>query len=258
MVITVVMDRPVGQEDVQHESKNEIEDEKREIHDEEGNGGSSRKEEYEKPPPVAEDAGGGNSLKEEWDPVRNVYIMPLKNEQQPDKRSTTLSLRPTTSSFVSRDKEGNMELGLWGNASRGLFRPTGQGRVSARFVYPADHRGKREIRLIEIMPEMTVQSGDGIAGAVYCRMKTVALDDAPEFWALSYAWGDASRRKTVFMGGYTVQVGESLEHFLQELRMQRFGHVQLWADAVCMYSNRSSIKHLRNLRFKPLFCEGVD
>jgi hypothetical protein len=29
-------------------------------------------------------------------------------------------------------------------------------------------------------------------------------------------------------------------------------------DSVCIYPDRSRIRHLRNLRFEPLFCEGVD
>jgi hypothetical protein len=57
------------------------------------------------------------------------------------------------------------------------------------------------------------------------------------FWAFSYAWGDASRAKPIYIDHYDhyeVQVTETLEALLQELRTQGLGRIWFWIDAICI------------------------
>jgi hypothetical protein len=53
--------------------------------------------------------------------------------------------------------------------------------------------------------------------AVQCSMKSISLDDAPEFNALSYAWGDNTRSGSIIVDGIYTPVTKSAEIALRSL-----------------------------------------
>ncbi|KAF2174779.1 hypothetical protein K469DRAFT_501240, partial [Zopfia rhizophila CBS 207.26] len=73
---------------------------------------------------------------------------------------------------------------------------------------------------------------------------------------LSYCWGDASQTEKISLrtcigpemsAYYPFNVTTNLRNALRQLRDTHASR-WLWIDAVCTYSDRSSIKNLRNLR----------
>ncbi|KAI8714707.1 HET domain-containing protein [Fusarium sp. LHS14.1] len=76
--------------------------------------------------------------------------------------------------------------------------------------------------------------------AVTCRMRTVPLDDAPPFAALSYVWGDAHDLENIVVNGQLVSVTKNLEAALQNAPFFQDIHPAcsptflLWADAICI------------------------
>lgn len=76
--------------------------------------------------------------------------------------------------------------------------------------------------------------------AVTCRMRTVSLDDAPPFAALSYVWGDADDRENIVVNSQLVSVTKNLETALRHAPSFQGMHPAcspiflLWADAICI------------------------
>ncbi|KAI8659815.1 HET domain-containing protein [Fusarium sp. Ph1] len=75
---------------------------------------------------------------------------------------------------------------------------------------------------------------------VTCRMRTVPLDDAPPFAALSYVWGDADDRENIVVNSQLVSVTKNLEAALRHAPSFQDIHPAcspiflLWADAICI------------------------
>lgn len=73
---------------------------------------------------------------------------------------------------------------------------------------------------------------------INCRLETVPLDSAPNYEALSYAWGPPLLTETIFIRGAPLRVTRNLFAALQNIRdpviKQRF-----WIDAICI--NQSDI-----------------
>jgi hypothetical protein len=113
-----------------------------------------------------------------------------------------------------------------------------------------------DIRLLELLPSKA-------SGArIRCRLHHYLLFPTESKWkkdfnALSYTWGDESQERLIIIDGKGFLVTENLQLALWRLRL-RSQSIFLWIDAICLYSDRSRMKHCRNLRFEPPFCEGVD
>ncbi|KAJ9641558.1 hypothetical protein H2199_005528 [Coniosporium tulheliwenetii] len=90
---------------------------------------------------------------------------------------------------------------------------------------PLDHE-RRQIRVLIPLPG---QRSDSVA----CRMKTVSLDDKPEYDAILYVWGDATQRQMIHVNGQDMHVTLSLFLGLRRFRDESKEH-PLWVDAVCI------------------------
>lgn len=82
---------------------------------------------------------------------------------------------------------------------------------------------------------------------IKCRLDHVRLAEEPPYDALSYAWGDSSKPRTVLCENRAIPVTGSLFSAPRRLRCQDRDRV-LWADAICIYSDRTRMKHLGKLR----------
>ncbi|RSL62612.1 hypothetical protein CEP54_005585 [Fusarium duplospermum] len=75
---------------------------------------------------------------------------------------------------------------------------------------------------------------------VTCRMRTVPLDNAPPFAALSYVWGDANDCENIVVNSQLVSVTKNLEAALRHAPSFQRIHPAcsptflLWADAICI------------------------
>jgi hypothetical protein len=89
-----------------------------------------------------------------------------------------------------------------------------------------------QIRLVYLLPRWTpgdVEDGEQIR----CEMKTVSLDDCPEYTALSYTWGDPSPTSLLIIGNHIIRTTKSVETALLHLRDER-ETITLWIDQLCI------------------------
>lgn len=85
---------------------------------------------------------------------------------------------------------------------------------------------KSEIRLVTLLPGKA-------RDAIRCTLSTTSLDSAPEFTALSYAWGDPSKTKPITVDREPFDVTVNLELGLRAIR-KRWRRRVLWIDAICI------------------------
>jgi Heterokaryon incompatibility protein (HET) len=132
---------------------------------------------------------------------------------------------------------------------------------------------RNEIRLLELLPEPTSNSPPHSL-PVRCRLKHASQDDELEYSALTYAWGDPTKTARIQLvyemgvaldgeatnnpvNSFSLQIGANLESALRHLKVGLQVPLTLWADALCIYSYRTAMKYLGNLRFMPQFSEGI-
>ncbi len=110
------------------------------------------------------------------------------------------------------------------------------------FEYRSLTPHQKRIRLITVLPETHHSSfnqhhGDQdpfkSSNLVSCTLSHVSLDNAPAYTALSYNWGDATRRHAILVNGAPVMVTTNLEAAMRHLR-QRDELLTLWIDALCI------------------------
>jgi hypothetical protein len=87
-------------------------------------------------------------------------------------------------------------------------------------------------------------------------LKTCPLATAPSYYALSYTWGNSLKPHSLVVGNRLVAVTENAFQALHALAPV-WGTRLIWIDSICIYLGQHRTKYCRNLRFEPLFCEGV-
>ena len=124
----------------------------------------------------------------------------------------------------------------------------------APYVYDKLDRTRRQIRISLIHP-------GAFEDPIKCSLRTVSLDDDPQYETLSYAWGAPVLDHTVLVDGAALNVTKNLHNALQYLRRQQqpfsedgyesSGNIALktdvttsswdpeasrvlWADAICI------------------------
>jgi len=86
---------------------------------------------------------------------------------------------------------------------------------------------RRQIRLL------TLQASRRFKDPIQCSLHTISLDNEPEFWALSYVWGNPSVTVDITVDGSPVEATTNLASALRHIR-RAFGQVVIWVDAVCI------------------------
>src|SRR5947207_2923070 len=100
------------------------------------------------------------------------------------------------------------------------------------------------IRLLSIQPG---EPGEDLC----CDLFQASLDDPPApYEALSYAWGNIAKPCNIICGPSKQQIAITLtcEAAIRRLRRRQEARV-VWIDALCIYSYRTVMKPLENLRF---------
>ncbi|KAI0099036.1 heterokaryon incompatibility protein-domain-containing protein [Nemania sp. FL0031] len=100
------------------------------------------------------------------------------------------------------------------------------------FRYQPLPDSKSFIRLLYLQPSNRTTSIDGHP-ALQCEVVVHPVSDCPPYVALSYAWGDATARRSVKLGSHVVSLTESLVAALEHLQHQEKTLV-VWADAICI------------------------
>jgi Heterokaryon incompatibility protein (HET) len=107
---------------------------------------------------------------------------------------------------------------------------------SPLYKYDRLNWANNEIRLIEILP-YEKQDGNSENSPVRCSIIQASLRDIPGYIALSYAWGDNTKNKTILLNGRRMEITTSLDVALRHLRSaetkgHNFGSRRIWVDAI--------------------------
>ncbi|KAG8169933.1 hypothetical protein KVR01_000678 [Diaporthe batatas] len=99
-------------------------------------------------------------------------------------------------------------------------------------VYQALDAANSEIRVIILHKGPRDQQ-------LSCNLRTVSLDDQPEFHALSYVWGDDTDIGRISIDGQASPVAACLATVLEHLRAHHYDSLRLhstplWIDAICI------------------------
>ncbi|KAF2854511.1 HET-domain-containing protein [Plenodomus tracheiphilus IPT5] len=95
-------------------------------------------------------------------------------------------------------------------------------------VYPAAKLDlvDRTIRLVHLLPGR-------YADAIACELVTANLNDQPEYYALSYAWGDRTNPQQILLNGASHNITRNLEAALRRLR-HTSDVLVFWIDMICI------------------------
>ncbi|USP81699.1 hypothetical protein yc1106_08973 [Curvularia clavata] len=93
-------------------------------------------------------------------------------------------------------------------------------------MYSPLNTSRKEIRLLHLHPG---NWNDDIE----CHLETVSLNNHPSFQAISYVWGDATKKQHITVNGHQLAVTENVVTGLQRLRTEN-EVLTLWLDAVCI------------------------
>ncbi|KAH9214225.1 heterokaryon incompatibility protein-domain-containing protein, partial [Leptodontidium sp. 2 PMI_412] len=85
---------------------------------------------------------------------------------------------------------------------------------------------KRNIRLLRILK-------GGPADEVTCRLVVVSLDDPGEFEAISYVWGNPSKKKWIVVDGLNLNITKTAYDIIHR-RRSIFEDRFIWIDQVCI------------------------
>src|ERR1700753_4049506 len=88
---------------------------------------------------------------------------------------------------------------------------------------------KNEIRLLNILPQVS-------SGLISCTLFNVPLDEAPEFIAISYVWGDPLNTKKILVNGQVHEVTVNCWNILDaHFFFSKQCHMtSIWIDAICI------------------------
>lgn len=120
----------------------------------------------------------------------------------------------------------------------------------AQVPYQPLDTSKREIRLLFIQPgpwssdsdwteddmpgnESRLDEDQMDNDTVRCTLRTVSLDDNPEYEALSYVWGASRKRTGIVVDGVWAMVTVNLQRALRRLRLVHEQRI-MWVDALCI------------------------
>lgn len=117
--------------------------------------------------------------------------------------------------------------------------------------------GKREIRLVKILPFDQDQTTDGV-NPVSCTLHHVSLDDKPEYVALSYSWGDPHNIVPILVDGCSFLATQNLEAALRQFRDDgQHTNRPLWIDAICINQKDDAEKSAQVQCMRTIYHDAV-
>ncbi|KAJ9603032.1 hypothetical protein H2200_012327 [Cladophialophora chaetospira] len=124
------------------------------------------------------------------------------------------------------------------------------------FEYSSFKDPAREIRLISIHAVEDSERASSSQIAVSCSLTTVEFESPslPQYIAISYAWGNTSRTKSLVINGKLTQITENLDHALRYFRASsELRGVFLWIDAICIDQQNNEEKSIQVSMMKRIF-----
>ena len=118
-----------------------------------------------------------------------------------------------------------------------------QPRLSPLYEYlPADR-----IRLLSVKE---------VDGRKLHSLETYRKDEAPDYEALSYCWGEDVRSSSIICNGHTLDITLCLSSALQEVLKVGKGHRPLWVDAICLNQSDEDEKAVHVLQMYSIYANA--
>ncbi|ETS86704.1 hypothetical protein PFICI_00532 [Pestalotiopsis fici W106-1] len=112
-----------------------------------------------------------------------------------------------------------------------------------------------EIRLV------TLEGIDKTTGKIECRLDTVRLSDGPEYRALSYCWGDASRPSDIICNGFQLSVTRNLASALVCLLSKGKANdlsLTFWIDSICINQSNHAERQAQVMLMGSIYRQAVE
>ena len=92
-------------------------------------------------------------------------------------------------------------------------------------------KDRKEIRLLRV----SAAQANRDESRLYCTLEQAFLDElpGPKYETISYCWGDASVKQSIYLNGEETMIPASAEAALRCMRLP-YGERVLWIDAVCI------------------------
>jgi hypothetical protein len=113
------------------------------------------------------------------------------------------------------------------------------------FPYKPLGDGLSMIRLITIQPA-------DFDEPLHCSLHYAKLDADPNYEALSYVWGDATKTLPITLDGLAIEITLNLESALRHLRYSDKPRT-LWADALCINQSDLEERSLQVLHMRDIY-----
>jgi hypothetical protein len=148
-----------------------------------------------------------------------------------DEDDSTLN-EPCSSPQDNRNKDFKMKIPAI------ILRPQKKSQPTAELAKHYQYHqlsGKRSIRLLSLELSETLHD------PLHCQVFESSLDDAPEYTALSYAWGSGTT--SVFCNGLRFNVTPNCAKAMRRIREDHEGpnNVTLWIDAICINQGKTPV-----------------
>lgn len=98
---------------------------------------------------------------------------------------------------------------------------------------------------------LTIVKIDDYNETITCELETVLFEEALEYTALSYAWGDPHTSKTVTCGGKSLPVTLHLREAFPSLKA--LPTTKIWIDAICINQADDAEKAIQTCRMHQIF-----
>lgn len=105
------------------------------------------------------------------------------------------------------------------------------------------------IRLLELYPGHANDNVD-------CTLRQIELENAPEYEAISYTWGDPANRIDMLCDGKIITVTQNLKDALVRLKLKDRSRI-VWADAICINQNDRVEKGLQVKLMKKIYAKAT-
>ncbi|CZR68730.1 uncharacterized protein PAC_18629 [Phialocephala subalpina] len=131
----------------------------------------------------------------------------------------------------------------------------------SRYEYKWLDPARREFRLLHVLPENDQAPTDeaieivDLTSPVRCTVTHASLDNAPEYNALSYTWGDPGKTVTIIVDGAEFEATKNLEAGLRHLR-RKDQIVTLWVDALCINQKDIPEKNVQLAQMREIYVQA--
>jgi hypothetical protein len=130
--------------------------------------------------------------------------------------------------------------------------------TSVRFHDAADHRNFEHTPLIEPTKQFRLLSFETSSSALSCRLQNFDLKDCPEYYALSYVYGDPSIRESIVVNGREADVNQQGWHTLKQASARASARSYYWLDAICINQDDHHEKAIQVYKIAQIFTGAIE